>query len=149
VSEIRTRSHIVSHDTDNPYLVPRHFRQLLWIRNVKNISFPFTADNKLTDSTKSLWIHIQAGLWALKVHRCYHHIIVNRALLRAHISNIITILPQIIPSNTMQHPLCVSVCWLPQSVQFHGRTLLLCSVPTEFIIWSQPALPYYFVTRFY
>jgi hypothetical protein len=29
VSEIRTRSHIVSHDTDNPYLVPRHFRQLL------------------------------------------------------------------------------------------------------------------------
>ena len=84
VSEIRTYSHIVSHYTDNPYLVPRHFRQLFWIRNVKNICFPFTADNKLINTTKFLWIHIQAGLWTLKVQRCYRHNIVNRALLRAH-----------------------------------------------------------------
>jgi hypothetical protein len=84
VSEIRTRSHILSHGTDNPYLVLRHFRKLLWIRNVKNISFPFTADDKLTTCTKLLWIHIQGGLWALNVHRCYRHSVVNRALLRAH-----------------------------------------------------------------
>ena len=62
VYEIRTRNHIVSHDTDKPYLAPRHFRQLLSIRNIKNMTFPLTADNKLTSQQNSCGSIYKAGL---------------------------------------------------------------------------------------
>ena len=106
---IRTRSHILSHDTGKPYLVPRHFSHLLWIRNVK-ITFPFTASNKLATPIKFLWIHIKVGFWALKIDRCYPHTVVNHALLRAH-QQLCHDATTNNPHNTMQCPLCVSVCF--------------------------------------